>query len=289
MTEIDTERIVVGLDGSAACRSALVWASHLAVRRDAVIEPALSWQYPVSSMTALGSAVPTLPRDEMQAAAMTDLALFLVEYGPDLASGVQLGDHHVAEGPPGEALCRIAEGADLLVVGSRGLGGFRGLMLGSVSAHCANAAPCAVGIVPEGHVRSTDAHDVVVGIDGSDNSVAALRWANAWADSNGTLRVVHAWSAVMPYSPMSGTIDPSILETAAEKLVVSATQELDQGFVTECVNGDARQQLTVRAAGSDMLVIGARGHSGLTRLLTGSVASSVVHHLTCPVVVVPAD
>lgn len=281
-------RIIVGLDGSDTSRAALVWASHQAVRRGAVIEPALAWQYPVTSMTALGAVVPMLPRDEMQAAAATDLALMVHEVEDDLAPGVELGEHHVCEGPPGSELTRLAADADLLVVGSRGLGGFRGLVLGSVSAHCAGAAVCPVAIVPAGWEHDEGARDIVVGVDGSDNARAAAEWADGWISEGGVLRLVHIWSAVVPYSPMAVPVDPAILESAAEELVTAAAAGLTHEATAECATGDARQELTARAAGADMLVIGARGHGGLTRLITGSVASSVVHHLACPTVVVPA-
>jgi nucleotide-binding universal stress UspA family protein len=136
--------IVVGVDGSEESKEALRWAIREAELRQATLRAVHAWSYPA---LFTGGFVPPdgldwnlLRRDAEDAlhAAVTEVA----------------GDHPhafiervVVDGTPGRALVEAAKEADLLVVGSRGHGGFTGLLLGSVSQQCAQHASCAVVIV----------------------------------------------------------------------------------------------------------------------------------------------
>ena len=85
----------------------------------------------------------------------------------------------LVEGEPAPVLTQVAAGADLLVVGSEGHGGLAGRLLGSVSQRCIESAPCPVVVVP--HDAKPRTRTIVVGVDGSEPSCAALRWAVAEA------------------------------------------------------------------------------------------------------------
>ena len=141
-------KFVVGVDGSAASGRALVWATRLAARRSAVVEPVLTWHFPPMSPTVLGDALAMPPFDDLEGAAHAQLDSLLESTQRLCDPGATLAEGRVLQGAAGPVLCDAAEDADLLVIGSRGYGGFKGLILGSVSAHCANAAPGPVAVIP---------------------------------------------------------------------------------------------------------------------------------------------
>lgn len=133
-------RIVVGYDGSLPSLKALDWAIEEARQRSAVLDVVTAWTFPM----ALGySFVHTVHEVEQTARAALDMALsHVAERDPEVVSrGEDVDD------APGPALVRAARGADMLVVGCRGLGGFETLLLGSVSDYCAKHASCTVVVV----------------------------------------------------------------------------------------------------------------------------------------------
>ncbi|HZT53981.1 MAG TPA: universal stress protein [Gaiellaceae bacterium] len=146
--------IVVGVDRSAAAKEALRWAGEEARLRGAALRVVHAWQFPVAAVEAgfggayYGELLETLRRD---AEALVEQ--LCAEAG--VPEGVEV-QRVAVEAAPAQALVDAAAEADLLVVGSRGHGGFAGLLLGSVSQQCAQHAPCPVVIVrprpqPEGH------------------------------------------------------------------------------------------------------------------------------------------
>jgi nucleotide-binding universal stress UspA family protein len=138
------ETIVVGVDGSTCSIAALRWAVAEARLRRAKVKALLAWSYPdVSTYHEAAQALET-PFAELAAARLAGAA---AEAGVGGAA-VEL-EQVVVEAPAAAALLDAASEASLLVVGSRGLGGFAGLMLGSVSQQCAHHAHCPVVIVRE--------------------------------------------------------------------------------------------------------------------------------------------
>lgn len=142
-------RVVVGVDGSAGSLEALVAAIEEAARLGAVVDAVTTYQY-TDQWTDLGSLmVPSVEVIHAQledvARAQLDTALReAAERGIAPAPEVRI---EVAEGAPGEVLTRRSQDADLLVVGSRGRGAFRALLLGSVALDCAIHAACPVMVV----------------------------------------------------------------------------------------------------------------------------------------------
>ena len=135
-------RIVVGIDTSPDAERALAWALDEARLRDATLE--LVHAYPTPELTALPMVV-TLPNDEeLRVAAQSVLDDALAAVG---GSGDVEVVQNVRAGGAASVLTQAAEGADLLVVGARGLGGFRGLLLGSVSQQAVAHSPCPVVVV----------------------------------------------------------------------------------------------------------------------------------------------
>jgi nucleotide-binding universal stress UspA family protein len=137
--------IVVGVDGSEAGGKALRFAIEEARIRGGEVKAVSAWHVPAVVYEVGWTAAP-IDLAEFPKLAQESLEKTLEEAGV-AAAGVTVTPV-VREGQPADILCEEAEGADLLVVGSRGLGGFRGLLLGSVSQQCANHAPCPVVIIP---------------------------------------------------------------------------------------------------------------------------------------------
>jgi nucleotide-binding universal stress UspA family protein len=192
---------------------------------------------------------------------------------------------------PVRAVLTAAEDADLVVVGARGLGGFKGLLLGSVSHGVLRGAPCPVAVV-RGAGSSGSVRRIVVGVDGSPTADAALTWAIAAARDHGAVvEVVHAWqpSQLTPATSFA-LADVTAAEAAAQRLLDEVVDATDTEGVT------VERTLTLAAPGrglveaaerADLVVVGARGHGLLANLVLGSVSQQVVQHAPRPVVVVP--
>jgi nucleotide-binding universal stress UspA family protein len=141
------QRIIVGIDGSACSVTALRWAIAQARLTGATIEAIAAWQEPAiyrysygwPLTTPEGDSIPTLTEKVLQAT--------IAEV---VADGDQPVEVHtrVVQGHPAQVLTEAAAGALLLVLGSRGHGAFSGILLGSVSHHCVQHAPCPVVVVP---------------------------------------------------------------------------------------------------------------------------------------------
>ena len=139
---------------------------------------------------------------------------------------------------------------------------------------------------------------IVVGVDGSGGSRAALAFACAEAQRRGgaTIRAVSVWQypyiALAP-APLGGAVAPATeMQSASEEALdsVLAEAEIPAGITVERVvrEGSAAHVLLEEAEGATMLVVGARGHGGFTGLLLGSVATQCVNHARVPTAVIPA-
>ncbi|HUZ21313.1 MAG TPA: universal stress protein [Acidimicrobiales bacterium] len=143
--------IVVGVDGSEQSKEALRWAARQARLCDTALEVVTCWELPIS----YGWPYP-LPADlDLAGDAAAALAATVEEVLGSEHPGLELHQRTLS-GPPGQALVDAAEGADLLVVGSRGHGALAGVLLGSVSQHCVCYSPCPVVVVnrPRHHVAA---------------------------------------------------------------------------------------------------------------------------------------
>ena len=143
-TEPDAgRRIVVGVDGSAPSKAALAWAVRQARLTGAAVEAIIAWQYPAT----YGYTMPAAPEvnynfEEIAAEVVTNT---IAEVGGQ-GEPVKISSR-VVEGNAAQALLDASAGADLLVVGSRGHGGFVEALLGSVSQHCVHHATCPVVVI----------------------------------------------------------------------------------------------------------------------------------------------
>jgi nucleotide-binding universal stress UspA family protein len=207
--------------------------------------------------------------------------------------GVANWDVEVARGPTVPVLLAAADRAAMLVVGSRGHSLLFGSVTGSVSQHVARHACCPVVVVRSAQYGEAGA--IVVGIDGSGGSEAALRFACARAQDTGQRVVaIHSYRGT---SPVSGRFDELTAPESiarmeqAERLlteeVAGARGEFpDVHLTTRAVAVPAGRLLVDRSASASLLVVGSRGRDAFTEMLLGSVAQHVLQHARCPVAVV---
>ncbi len=147
MNEQDSwqRRIVVGVDGSDTSRAALRWAMRQASLTGSAVDAVIAWHYPVMAGGFGWVVVSETDITDFKELAAKQLAEVIAdEVDPGLEVRVRSS---VVEGNAAQVLLEAAAGADLLVVGSRGHGGFTSALLGSVSQHCAHLAPCPIVII----------------------------------------------------------------------------------------------------------------------------------------------
>jgi nucleotide-binding universal stress UspA family protein len=277
--------VVVGVD-ERPDEDVLRWAAGDAAARGVRLCVCLVWEW--SGVDRGPLPLPEDPADiRTPGEKVVAGALDLVRgWQPDLpVSGA------IAYGRPAVTLITVSDQAAMVVMGARGTGGFRGLLTGSVAGHVAAHARCPVAVV--GRAPAAGATDVVVGVDGSAQSYAALRLGVFEARRfGGALIPVHAYR--LPPLPAAYGPNPGV---DAESHRVAAEERLDRalaGVETDApdvkmqrwvVHGAPAAALADASDGAAALVVGARGLGGFAGLVLGSVSQQVIRHAPCPVVV----
>ena len=285
-------RIVVGVDGSEHGRRALRWAGQKAARHGDELTALLAWGL-FDQLHADGGTSFDPNYGPTDAAAALD-AVVTDTLGAEAAGAVR---RVAVSDLPARALLDAASDADLLVVGPRGRGELRGLALGSVTQTCLHRARCPVAVVrgrddPVAADAGTGGR-VVAGVDGSETSARALRWALDDARARGGIvAAVHGWHVPFSLSLTAGGRDHSAFEEAAGRLldqVVDATASEYRDVPVErvLVRRSPADALLGAAQDAALVVVGGRGVGGFRGLLLGSVSQQLAHHAPCPVVVVP--
>jgi nucleotide-binding universal stress UspA family protein len=284
-------RIVVGVDGSEHSRRAVRWAQQEAELHGHELTALLAWGlFDQLHVDAGGTFDPDYGPADAAAAPGATVADTL---GAAAAAAVR---QVVVCDLPARALLEAARGADLLVVGPRGRGELRDLMLGSVSQACLHRAPCPVAIVRGNEEAAPEVgvdRRIVAGVDGSEESGRALRWALDDARVRGAIAAaVHAWHAPFSMSLARARGDLSAFEDAArhllDRMVEATTADFEDVPVERLlVAGRATDALLGAARDAVLVVVGGRGVGGFRGLLLGSVSQQLAQHAPCPVVVVP--
>jgi nucleotide-binding universal stress UspA family protein len=276
----DRGTILVGYDGSPEADLALQWAAETA---------ALDGR-PIRTITVdQREESPYPPQGPVPQAEITSRVNAILE-----TAGVA-GTAGTAEVHPGRAvhvLLQNASAADLLVVGSRGLGWAAETFLGSVSQHLARYAPCPV-VVTRRPARP-DATRIVVGVDGSEESLAALEFACHRAKlTSESVVAVHAWNpgpvqldryGQLPRS--LGTRAQAAESSLAEYVTVAQKNNPTVTVETETIALPPGVALTGASAHASLLVTGSRGRGAFKGLLLGSVSHHLLQQARCPVAVV---
>lgn len=287
----DRQPIVVAADGSAHADLAVRWAAQAAARRKSELLIVHAASAPVAY--GMGGYLPQEFFDSLKAEGdrIVAAAKTLAE---SEAADVTVHTDTIIDAP-GPALLRASEEASLLVVGTRGLGALASTFMGSVSSLVARHSACPV-VVVRGDEKAgpISTGPVVVGVDGSENSVPAVEAAMREASLRGaTLVAVHAWSDV-PLSTMDpvtqvrelfdeATVADSVV---AERLAGFREQYPDVNIEHHVVMDRPEHAILERGRGAQLIVVGSRGRGGVAGLLLGSTSIKVLRSADCPVLVV---
>lgn len=292
--DLRSPKIVLGVDGSGHADAALEWAAAEAERTGCPLDIVFALPMPIVVMSE-GPARPSATQELIaHGEQVLDAAAERVR---GLAPGVRVEGSLVMDDPAPALLERVGH-EDLLVVGSRGLGALRTVVMGSTSVRLAARAHCPVVVVPEKSAHTDRAGRIVVGVDGSEASLPVLRFALGRAHEDGSaVTVVHSWEMATPFAPealaASGWVPPEeLLEQRSGELVAAMFEEVgDEAKGVDVSVVRSRQAperaLLAEAEKADLVVVGSRGRGGLRGLFLGSVSQAVLHGAAVPVVVIP--
>jgi nucleotide-binding universal stress UspA family protein len=291
-----SRQIVVGYDGSESSRLALAWALGAARVSGLSVLIVYALYEPVGTVAGFVTYVQP-PRDAVRATVQRLLVAAEQEWRREVP-GVEV-DSRIATGPPVQVLLEALADAEMGVVGSRGLGLFSELMLGSTALQVATHAPCPVVVVRSlDHTEpGPEAGRVVVGVDGSEASVDAVGFAFEEASFRGIgVTAVHAWESPyyevpikggpVPDAGFSAEIEDGERRVLSEALAGWREKYPDVDVRQAVVHGAPVHVLVDASAGAELVVVGSRGRGGFRSLLLGSVSHSVLHHARSAVTVV---
>ena len=283
--------VVVGVDGSAPSADAVRWAVREATYRDCPVQAVTAW-YPSGDPSEVQWLGQLRSVRELKGAVQEQLLT-------DVAAAVEsLGEIEVpivAEARYGHPVLNLVDAAgehNLLVTGSRGRNATEGLVLGSASQGCAEYARSCVVVVR----GITGSGRVVVGVDGSPESLTALRFAaEAALLRRAQLQVVHAWTD--PAVPAHRGVHLARENRRRDEAKATLESSLRRGLTpagaaeatTSLIEGAAHTALLEAAQGAELLVVGARGRGGWKALLLGSVSLRCLTRSSCPVAVVRGE
>lgn len=279
--------IVVGVDGSSSSDVAVAWAARNAALR----------RVPLTFVHVLAQAADPvwldvgLPDDYW--AWQQKRGQEIVALARDIANKATAGGERlqlsadVVSGSAVGTLIDRSRHADLLVVGSRGLGKWSRRVLGSVSSSLIRHAHCPVAVIHDGSMPADDA-PVVVGVDGSPASELATEIAFDEASRRGVeLVVVHTWNDVDYEFPDVKWTDlkPREDRVVSEQLAGWVERYPDVVVRRELMRDRPARQLVEQSAGAQLVVVGSRGRGGFVGMMLGSVSAAVVESVQVPVIV----
>jgi nucleotide-binding universal stress UspA family protein len=287
-------RILVGVDGSDASIEALRWATYEAGRRDVPMLIVSCYSVPVYGMQEAGiyQTCEDVAMFEQGAATIVREATKLV---------AEIDPHVVVEvmtvlSAAAVAIADTARAGDEIVVGATGHSGFMDGVLGSVATSVVHRSQVPVIVVPAKPVvdAGVKMRKIVIGLDGSPASIAALDWAYEQALFTGAeLTAVHGW--IYPYPGQR-----TVMSSARAQMELDAMEQLKTSLESlgvlltsgpvevhpRLVEKSALDALLDEADDADLVVIGSRGRGALRSSLFGSVGHSVAQHANCPVVII---
>ncbi|MBM2620627.1 universal stress protein [Actinoplanes sp. LDG1-06] len=283
-----TRAIVVGTDGTEPSTVAVDWAAHEAARRRRPLRIvyAFDWDWQEARYSAGNEYVDVARKlAEAVVAAAWDRAR---EIAPDVTI-----ETSTLIGQATPRLLEAAREAELLVLGSRGRGGFAGLLLGSVSQRVATHAACPV-VVVRGHA-ATAGGPIAVGMDDSPSADLVMDTAfTAATEQNCPLTIVRSYLPVIPLW-LSDVAPPTVdtpeqdaaeRERLEEQLAPWTAKYPDVPITTVVTHESAGFALERASRHARLVIVGHRGHGLLAGAFLGSTTLQLLHHAACPVHVV---
>lgn len=289
--DIKAGSIVVGVDASEMSTRALAWA----VAQAEVERRPITLAYAIHAVTPAymdaAAVYPQEARDAMRAEGHQVLAAARAEVERK-APGVEVQEIFQFEDPR-ELLLQLSRDAALVVVGSRGRGRMRSLLLGSVGSALVRHAHCPVVVHRPGN-PGVVRNGVLVGADASAESREVLEFAYREASlRNLPLTVLHCYSDLDAVSAAAYIVSEPVVDEQSERLLLA---ESVAGFTekypdvvahTETARGLPQEALVRRGKSMNLIVVGAHQAGLVSRVLFGSVSLAVVEHAESPVAVVP--
>ncbi|MFR9805488.1 universal stress protein [Pseudonocardia sp. RS010] len=278
-TEGSGAEVVVGVDGTPASRSALRWALDRADRRGGAVLAVTVADTPPPPVGAGGAAA--LPPQDLTAAAAAELEGMVTEEAAGRSAPVRT---RVLTGDPVTGLAEQARSARLLVLGNRG-GERLGGVVGSVGRSCGRQVDCPTARVPADGGRGAEPV-LVVGMEGTEHSRAALRWAVGEAGPAERVEAVAVQYEPFPHG--GGQADPDF-EEDAHRAVAGALEGVPAPATVDVValRGAPSEVLLARAVDRQALVLGNAQRPALGDAVVGSVMGPCLRHAVGPVVLVP--
>jgi len=281
--------IVVGVDGSSSALEAVAWAARECARHRVPLRLVHALLIPVRGYPELLVSEYDV-RQAMESQAKTWLSAAEAA-ARDAEPGVEVEAVTVG-GAAVPVLVEESGNARMIVLGSQGLGGFTGLLIGSTAVGLSSHGVCPVVVV-----RGTPAADapVVVGVDGSPASEAAIEFAFAAASTRDVpLTAVMTWTDFLvdsPYNEARLAIDWEQVQEAERRLLAQRLAGWQEKYPDVHVDRVVVRDRPVRALlklaeDAQLLVVGSRGHGGFTGMLLGSTSQALVYHAPCPLAVV---
>ncbi|MBO1417551.1 universal stress protein [Streptomyces sp. FH025] len=279
-----TSTVAVGVDGSPASTAAAQWAAAEAELRGSSLRLVHAWPWLTDGVSTFAEP------DDLPAAAQRTLAASADEVR-EQHPGLEVQTDAVLDAPV-DGLLAAATDAELVVIGSRGLGGFAGLMLGSVSMAVAGRSSVPVVVVREGREGSGE---VVVGVDAHTPEEEVIAFAFREAALRGArVRAVHGWDMPPLFGYAGGAVpaaEIAQLEALEAKLLSLALaghrEQHPQIEVVEDVRLGAARGLVETSEGASLVVVGRRRRPIEFGPRLGRVAHAALHHAQAPVAVVP--
>jgi len=285
--------VVVGVDGSAAATGAVAYAAHTAATRRIPLLLVTTYSIP-AAMFAEGMVPPQPVYDELEKEChpiVEEARATALKAAP----GIEVS-HAIVDGNPAQVLIDYSRKAKMIVLGSRGLGGIKGMVLGSVSAAVASHAHCPVVVTREDTDDLDRTGPVVVGVDGSEVSTKATSWAFAEASARGTTLVaVHTWMDPQLQAAAAGIslteeewsqLETEQRETLSERLAGFSDRYPDVKVERVVTRDRAVRALVERAADAQLVVVGSHGRGGFAGMVLGSTSRALLQAAPCPVMVV---
>ncbi|WP_181770630.1 universal stress protein [Amycolatopsis pittospori] len=293
MRKVTEGAVVAGIDGSGSAVRAAVWAAGEASRRNRPLRLVNVYTVPARIPSVAGSAEEIRAGFENRGQEWLSVAREAVlERHPDLVV-----EAAAREWNPVAALVQESLTATMIVLGSRGLGGFTGLLVGSTAVALAQHGHCPIVVARGKHPADSppETGPIVVGTDGSPASTSAIAFAFEEAALRGTgLVVVRTWNEVAENGerwPHGHAVDAAATEVAERTAVegqVALWRDKEPDVPLEIVVTKGRPVRTLLGFGerAQLLVVGCRGRGGFQGMLLGSTSQALVAHSECPVAVI---
>lgn len=284
--------VVAGVDGSDTAAAAARWAGAVAARIDAPLHlvhslPSEGIFYSEAAVLIQSQMMDQLRKDGEKV--LSDVADLVRADHPDLEIQSFIGP-----GPAASAVLEAAEKARVVVLGATGAGAIENFLLGSTVVRVANHASCPV-VVWRGDPKNPlpDHRPVVVGVDGSELSIAAVRYAFEYAQLFGTpLVAVHSWigDAALGVGATAALVDwDAVAESESAVLAQSLAgwqEKYPEVEVRRVIDrGPAAKVLLSHLTDAQLAIVGSHGRNQFTAALLGSTSQNLLHNAPCPILV----